>query len=65
MEEAVRVYLIRFIADLPLRRSENTAHFVHKMIFSTSVFSLPYTHPKFERLEALLKGQACCLKAAT
>ena len=23
-----------------------------------------YTHAKFERVEALLKGQVCCLKAA-
>ena len=66
--------------------SEKTAHFVHKIFFSTSTFSLPnltqniltsifflplylqifaYTHTKFERREALVKGQARYLKADT
>ena len=37
-------------------------------LFGLSQWYLPlfaYTHAKFERVEALLKGQACCLKTAT
>ena len=37
-------------------------------LFCLSQWYIPYfayTHAKFERVEALIKGQACCLKTAT
>ena len=41
---------------------KDSAKTLHLQIL-TYIFA--YTHPKFERLEALLRGQARCMKEAT